>query len=358
MRRAHQPERGFTLVEVLIATTITVIVSILACRLAVEAGRAGRADEARVDLQQRARVAADRIGRALLEAGAGPALGAAKGPLNRFVPAVIARRTGRRNADPPATFRTDAWTMMRVAGDAEAGALGLPVGEGTTALELAAGCQRQSCGFVAGTHVLLVDAAGNSDAFTVLSADDTRLTVRHHGSGNRTLYAAGTVILAVETTTFYLDPEARILRTYDGDASDLPFLDDVVGIEVGYYGEKRPPRAPRPALASANCLYELDGSFRSALLPAFEGPGASEVALTSEVLIDGPWCGTAANQFDADWLRLRRVRVTARLQASDPSVRGTDSRFRVPGHARHSAGQVSDVTVAIDVGLRNVPPAW
>ena len=45
-------------------------------------------------------------------------------------------------------------------------------------------------------------------------------------------------------------------------------------------------------------------------------------------------CGSADNQFDADLLRIRKVRVTLRVQAAQPALRGTDTRlFRNPGTA-------------------------
>jgi hypothetical protein len=204
-----------------------------------------------------------------------------------------------------------------------------------------------------------LDTLGNYDAFTVLAVDETQLSLRHHGAGSASTYPVGTPVLPVVASTFSLDPETQILRTYDGDASDLPLLDDVVGGEVRYYGERRGPRSPKPAAGIANCLYDVDGTHRSALLPVFEGPGGSDVPLAAGVLTDGPWCGSGANQFDADLLRVRRVRITLRLQASDPSLRGTDpSRYRRPGHARDSAAAVPDATTVVDVTLRNRPGAW
>jgi hypothetical protein len=348
-----------SLVELLVATAITSIVTVLACSLAIDAQRVARADGARLDLQQRARVATDRIGLALREAGAGPSFGVAKGALSRIVPPVIPRRIGRRGADPPTSVRGDAWTTIAVAADIEPATLALPAPAGAAAIELAAGCLLRSCGFAPGSQLLLLDAIGHYDLFSVLAAVDGSLTLRHHGPGSATSYPTGSPVLPVIVSTVFLDGESQILRTYDGDASDLPFLDDVVAVEARYYGDKKGPRTPRPPSGVANCLYESDGSYRSALLPLLEGPGASEAPLTADVLTDGPWCGAGANQFDADVLRLRRVRIAIRLQASDPSVRGADpSRFQRPGHARHSASEVPDVTVVIDVTLRNQPGSW
>jgi hypothetical protein len=77
------------------------------------------------------------------------------------------------------------------------------------------------------------------------------------------------------------------------------------------------------------------------------------------VLTDGPWCGSGGNQFDADLLRVRRIRVILRLQASDPAVRGTNpSMFREPGTARSSGAMAADVNVVVDVAPRNFHQGW
>ena len=80
----------------------------------------------------------------------------------------------------------------------------------------------------------------------------------------------------------------------------------------------------------------------------------SDGRIHSAMLSDGPWCGAGETQFDADLLRIRRVRIALRLQAADPAVRGSDLRYRVPGRARSETSMVADVTVTIDVSPRNL----
>jgi hypothetical protein len=109
-------------------------------------------------------------------------------------------------------------------------------------------------------------------------------------------------------------------------------------------------------------VFVRDGdSFR----PRLEWLGPPEsglVPLTSSMLTDGPWCpgAGAPNRFDADLLRVRRVRVRLRLQAGDPSLRGqvasTTERawFRVAGTARDPYRLVPDLEVQFDVAPRNL----
>lgn len=359
--RVRYGSAGFTLVEVLVATAITMAVVAMAGALAVQAQHAWRGDSARADLQQRARVAADRIGRALLEAGAGPSGGPGRGPLVRFLPSILPRRTGRLGADEARVVRRNGFTTIRAVGEGEDAVLLLPAAPDTMAIELtpATGCDLPACGVASGSHILLFDAAANHDVFTVTSVAGSVLTLRHHGAGAHPGYAAGTPVVTVEQSSYFLDPADRTLRVYDGDASNLPVVDDVVEMVVSYYGSAGPPREPRPGAGVSNCLYESDGSFRAALLPVLSGGGGSLVPLAADTLADGPWCGAGANRFDADLLRVRRVRVAVRLQAADAGARGADAgRFLSPGHARHAAAQVADATIVIDVAPRNLRTAW
>ena len=88
-------------------------------------------------------------------------------------------------------------------------------------------------------------------------------------------------------------------------------------------------------------------------MPAL-GAAGQLVELTAPLLTDGPWCGSGDSQFDADLLRVRRIRIALRFQASDPAVRGAGVRFANPGFARRETVMVPDRTVEIDVTPRNL----
>jgi hypothetical protein len=63
---------------------------------------------------------------------------------------------------------------------------------------------------------------------------------------------------------------------------------------------------------------------------------------------DGPWCpdGAQAVRFDADLLRIRRVRLRLRVQVAAPALRGARSLFFAP-----------DQQVVLDVTPRNMGAA-
>lgn len=223
-------------------------------------------------------------------------------------------------------------------------------------MELAAvaGCPVPTCGFADGSTAMLIDPEGSYDTFTVTDVGAASLTVRARGAGSGRTHRVGSPVLAIDSSSFFVDPSTFVLHRYDGDASDVPAIDDVVAMEVRYYGATQPPVWPRPPAGEANCLYDAGGSYQSALMPALAGVGGL-VELTDAVLSDGPWCGSGATRFDADLLRVRRIRISVRLQASDPAVRGSDPRqFVNPGSATRETSLVPDVTVTIDVTPRNL----
>jgi hypothetical protein len=121
---------------------------------------------------------------------------------------------------------------------------------------------------------------------------------------------------------YYLrvDPAAGTseLMRYDGEITTMPVLDHVTKLQLQYF--------------------------------------AGAVEIPGEALIDGPWYpdDVTADRFDADLLRVRRVRVTIRVQAAAPWLRGRDARlFTHPGTAEPSR-QIPDQEIAFDVAPRNM----
>ena len=357
-RLVMEGQRGFSLVELLVAAALTLAVTLVCGKLVLGASEAWRSGSAAVDLQQRARAAADILGRALRDAGGGPSVTPLAGPLNRRIPGIWPRRLGRIDPDAPHVVRQDALTVLRVVAEVTPAILLTGAAPGAAVLELAGNpsCASPACGLVEGSAILLADDSGAGDLFTVTSVSGALLHVRHHGGGSSGAYAAGSPVLPVDVVSFSHDAHRATLRRYDGDASDLPVVDDVVGLEVRVFGSVVPPEWPRPPLGTPNCLYSDAGVYHAVLMPLLSGP-ADLVELPAGMLADGPWCGGGALQYDADLLRLRRVRVVLRLQASDPSVRGRDrARFANAGSSTSDRLMVPDVTLTFDLTPRNLQP--
>ena len=86
-----------------------------------------------------------------------------------------------------------------------------------------------------------------------------------------------------------------------------------------------------------------------------EGPAL--VALEPGAMTDGPWCPNAASaaRFDADLLRIRRVRVRLRVQTGSAVFRGPAGPLFVHGgSARSALRMVPDVELQFDVTPRNL----
>ncbi len=179
---------------------------------------------------------------------------------------------------------------------------------------------------------------------------------------------ASGVVAPSSSRTYHLTRDAEgiwQLMQYDGQASDQPAVEDVVGLAVEYFGDGEVPvtsLTPRGTLrasygpvppsvatddpgdswgAGENCTFASVGGSH---VPRLQALGAGVVLLPPAILGDGPWCPDAAHafRFDADLLRVRRVRVRVRLQAAQP-FRGLAPVWFVP-----------DQTLVLDVAPRNV----
>ena len=96
---------GFSLIELLIATSLMLLVMVSVFQAMHPAYGSFRAEPEMTDLQQRLRVATETLTRELLAAGGGTFQGQNAGPLDDFFASILPFRQGRRNADPPGTHK-------------------------------------------------------------------------------------------------------------------------------------------------------------------------------------------------------------------------------------------------------------
>jgi hypothetical protein len=312
---------GFTLVELLVATMV--MMAVMGAVLTVlSSARATFVVQQEVsDTQQRLRVGVSALTGALMSAGAGT-VSPAGGPLARYLAAVRPYRVGDAASD-----------------------------------------------VLAGVH-------HRPDMITVTSA------LAMPSSSSRP-FLAGRRVVHIITQTFYLrgDPRngASQLMHYDGRGTDVPVLDDVAGLAFEYFGEAQPPvviaddeadlRAsygppPPPPWrddttdawgAGESCtFFQADGVHHARL--AALSPGLAPVSLPAVMLTDGPWCpdATAEDRFDADLLRIRRVRVRLRVQASVTFRGPAGVLFRHAGRATAASRMVPDREIQFDVSPRNM----
>jgi prepilin-type N-terminal cleavage/methylation domain-containing protein len=352
-------QRGFTLTEVLVSTTIMLAVTATIFNFMNPSQGTAQTQPEVSDMQQRMRVGSEILFKELIMVGAGPYQGAVTGSLINFFAPILPRRAGKLNPDPSAgagSFRTDAITLSYIPNTASQSFITDPMPNVSAELRVSAqpNCPQgqQLCGFTVGMGILIFDTSGNYDNFTVTQVQNAAGHLQHRGQQFSIAYPAGASVAQIINYTYYLDRTTNQLRRYDGLDTDVPIVDNVVDLRFEYFGDPNPPTSPRPAAGQANCLYDAAGNYLNpGTLPATDGALA---ALTAANLTDGPYCGGSGNQFDVDLLRIRKVRVTMRMQVATEALRGGQT---LGGETRRSHGAeryVPDYIVAFEVAPRNL----
>jgi hypothetical protein len=257
---------------------------------------------------------------------------------------------------------------------------------GSVAVGLPSGCPlgHPACGIDPAMTVLLLDASGQADLYGVSAVDGAVVTLQGRGPVTARRFASGAQLIPVDIATYYLRPPSGTdgpqFARYDGVDSDLPVADHFVELLFDYYGDPQPPRlraqpgplgdtmtyGPTPPPlgedderdswgAGENCVIAVTGTARGPRLAELGDAQSPLQLLPPESLADGPWCpdAAAAARFDADLLRVRRVRITLRAEAWADTLRGRDGRlFLRPGTASASGRWVPDERAIFDIVLR------
>ena len=306
---------GFTFAELLVTVALAGIVVSAVAMLVVNTERLARAQSADVDAQQRARVLTEALSRDLRLAGAGVDRGPTAGPLSRSFSPVFPRRLGRTRADAPDVARSDVITLVHVPATNLQTTLATAVAPSSGSITLSpCGGGAFSCPVTVGATLAVFDPPGRVDLLGILGTGASSTQVRVLGASAGS-FDAGATVADVVVRGYYFDAVQSQLRLYDGDSSDQPVVDGVAGLSFQYFGVVEPPRWPQPPLGQDNCLYDHAGVWRGGVTLSPSDGSLAVLPLT--IFSDGPWCGAGGAAFDADLLRVRRVRVVARLRTSD-----------------------------------------
>jgi prepilin-type N-terminal cleavage/methylation domain-containing protein len=388
---------GFTLVEMIVATAIMLTVTAAVFTVLNPAPAQGifLAQPEMADMQQRLRVGVDALTHDLVMAGAGAHSGSQSGSLAGFFAPILPSRQGSSAArdDGPDVFKTDAITLLYVASTAPQTTTSSAMTNPSSALTVDAGPEcpvgTPLCGFMSGMTAVIYDSTGAFDTFEITEVVNSSLQLRHAHQGNLSkAYPAGAKIARIAQHVYYLDTTTNQLMHYDGVQTTMPVLDNVVGLNFEYYGDPSPaemqhpgvdqsttygPMPPAPGASNApwpegeNCTIQVVGGEQVPRLATLGNAGGGLVQLTPRQLTDGnesadsAWCPDASspNRFDADLLRIRKVRVTIRLQTPNGSLRGSltagpDALFTNPGTSSGGHGLVPDHAIRFDVSPRNM----
>ena len=277
--------KGFSLLELLIATTICAVIAAGIAVVVPPSRAAFERTPAELDLQQRGRTAVDVILQAIRTAGGDAVAAEEFGPLAGVVPAVIPF-----DLDPSGRwFRR--LSVIVPPRDAAQGVLWQhQAGAGGDLVLSTARCPIAPiiCGFNSGTTAVIADGSGRFDVFSIaaVQAATARITPARRLRG---AYAAGSIVVEVDAFTFQLDaqPDASLslVRVTAGGAVQ-PVVDRIASLRFEPYG--------------------FDPAGELAPIPA-------------EEFADGPWwSGGPDGDYDDDVFRVKRVDVVITLQAAHP----------------------------------------
>lgn len=281
-----------TLAEALISLVLTLIVTSTALALATPALRATLVQPEAMDVQQRARVAAEMVARDLATSGIGIYAGTLAG-LSIALPGVLPRQLGV-TGDAPDVARADAITIISVPSTSAQTTIAAAISPASQTLSVNASpnCGGVTlCGLTAGRDVLVADPAGGFDIFRITNVTGAAASLRLHGQQLVATYPVGSPVIEVVSRTYSLDAPTRIVRQYDGDLSDQPAADHISLLTFDYFGD--------------------------------DAGGAALVPIDRALLADGPWIGAGSSRFDADLQRVRMIRVSVRAEASTPALRAS-----------------------------------
>ena len=400
-------QAGFTLTEMLVASAIMVTVTAGIFSVLNPTQGTFQAQPEVADMQQRLRVAVDNLRKDLLMAGAGSYTGGSAGALYNFFAPIMPYRRGSDPTVPAGTceeaedstfYCHDTITILYVPPTpAQTGVTQALGNEGNSAeiivepqLNCGPDVHDQLCGFEEGMRVLIMDIDGTWDTMTLTEIQDEALHLQHNDDELSGSYDSGNARLTqVATHTYYLkadeDTETFQLMHYDGYQTDLPVVDNVVALTFEYFGDPAPPMllpgvdltstvapwttyGPRPPELGVdlrdgdefgdgeNCVFRMSGGVQVPRLETLAS-GNVQVKLDPDSLIDGPWCPfeDAPNPFDADLLRVRRIRVTLRVQVAAATLRGPAGVLFTRGGTSTSAERfVPDQEIKFDITPRNM----
>jgi len=417
--RTLSGNRGFTLVEALVATTVMVVVTGAIFTLLNPSGSMFQAQPETSDIQQRLRVAVDQLRHALANAGAGSYSGlndttnyqTARSLNNYFASILPYVQSSDANDDGQGRYFSDRITIISVPTTSAQTSLKSNMTSDTSQIQVnqESGCpftpntQQVAdplCGFHAvgagnanATKAVIYDGTGAFDEFVVTAVDESagNLDFQHlqQGTFSRS-YKVPSRIAEVTSQSFFLKADTGQLMRDDGLGTATPVVDNVVGLSFEYYADPLPPAfvatdtanlsttyGPAPPGLDAttpidtwqvgeNCVWTTKGiGAARTYVPrvASLGNGLALVPLTAANLTDGPWCPDPGNSnlYDADLLRIRKVRVTLRVQSGNRALRGSGSLaegagalFRNAGTAASLASAVPDRVIRFDVSPRNL----
>jgi hypothetical protein len=109
--------------------------------------------------------------------------------------------------------------------------------------------------------------------------------------------------------------------------------------------------------AGENCTFQVANGLQVPRMTWLDDVNPRLVKLTQAQLTDGQWCpdSVSPNRYDVDLLRIRKVRVTLRVQVAAKSLRGAaGALFTRGGTSKGGERFIPDQEIKFDVVARNL----
>ena len=394
MHRRVVDERGFTVIEMMIAMLIMVGITGAIFSLVDPARGTYRTQPEVSDMQQRLRVGTQFLANDLMMAGAGSPAGAPDvGTLTNFFAPIQPYRIGMISSDPAngVFYRNDAITLMYIPPNSAQTTLSEAMPQPSSELKVNAppNCPPADplCGFADGQRIIIFDETGAYDDMTITAVQPAAMHLQHNKSiAGNTLSksyspANNTQIAQIAQKTYYFNAGTNQLMYYDGDQRDEAIVDNVVQLVFEYFGDPRPPvlinpvtnpapwtsYGPKPPAlgvdepstswgAGENCAFRVVGGQQVGRLADLAPGEQGLVGLTQAMLTDGPWCPDEGfpTRYDADLLRIRKLGIRLRVQVASSELRGPAGVLFTNGGTSGGGNRlVPDQEIRFDVVPRN-----
>ena len=383
-------DAGFTMLELLVSSAIMIAVTGAIFSLMNPAQGTYRVQPEVSDVQQRLRIGVDALQKDLVMAGAGTYNGESAGALNFYIAPIMPYVGFGPVTDPSqgVFFRDDVVSLVYVPNTAAQTTISqpMPVQSVEVKVNNQTNCPPEKgyelCGFSEGTQAIIFDVEGNWDMFVITQVQSPALHMQHRLDAFTVPYAQNSALTEAVSVMYYRNAANNQLMYFDGWQVDRPVVDNVVSLKFQYFGDPQPPQLTGKPLAKKpgpwttygpvppelgvvrgawpageNCTFQVVGGQQVPRLATLSAGGVGQVELAKADLSDGPWCpdGVKPNRFDADLLRIRRVRATIRIQAALASMRGPASTlFLNAGTAAAGTRMIPDQEVQFDVTPRNL----
>ena len=220
---------GYSLIELMVSMLVSTLVVGAVMMMLVSIEEIQRDGQQMIDAQQAARISLEQMQRDLQMAGVGIAWLVAPMPL------VVPQANGFQVRHNQAGVRASLVADM-----------------GGTGADLEVD---DAAGFVVGTGVAVYDNTGALNFVTITGVDLLNDTISHDGTTKVFTVADGTAVARIETITYSVDGQNRLMRQVDADAPE-PIAANVAAFNVTYWDNSVPSAVFVPATVAQQLLIQ------------------------------------------------------------------------------------------------------